>query len=566
MVADDIALSEYRQFGARTLPLHGNGAGGVKEYVGMRQLALAAALCGMVWAGEPSARALLKRGGRAEKRGNLAEAVLLYNQAAARGAVTAAARAEGLRARMLREGAGAAPAAAVAMPAQKIQMTGEADPAVFAPITDRELKEAREMLPPPELALPAGKFTVDWRQDPQKAWMELGRMLGLEVLFDGEYPEGGKEIRYRSAEQTGRQLLQGLSTATGSFVVPLAERRILVVKDTVQKRQEREPTVAVVLTLPDPTSTQEMQEAGRAVQQVMEIQKFAIDNTRRMVLMRDRVSKVRPAQKLFEQLLGARPSVVVELELYEMRRTGTTQAGIGLPTSAKLFWRRRFFNNDPDKIDPGAPMATFGGGNGLIGMTLADATVTATALKSFGTTVQRAFLQSVSGQPAQLLLGEKYPILTAGYFGTIGEGEQGFTPPPSFQFENLGLTMKVTPFVHDSEEMTLEVEAEFKLLTGAEINGIPILANRKFTSRVRMREGQWAMMGGLTQDSRTFNSTGIPGLMQLPGIGPVFRQNTVEVNDGQMLLLLKPRLLGAGTDLVPDAIHLGPEARPSMVY
>lgn len=211
-------------------------------------------------------------------------------------------------------------------------------------------------------------------------------------------------------------------------------------------------------------------------------------------------------------------------------------------------------------------MATFGAGNGLIGMTLADATVTATALKSWGTSLQRSFLQSVSGQPAQLLLGEKYPILTAGYFGDTSGGGDVFTPPPSFQFENLGLTLKVTPFVHDSDEMTLEVEAEFKLLTGAEINGIPILANRKFTSRVRMRDGQWAMLGGLAQDSLNFNKSGIPGLMQIPGIGPIFRNNTIEGNEGAVMVLMKPRLLSAGTDLVPGPIFLGSEGRPAMMF
>ena len=285
-----------------------------------------------------------------------------------------------------------------------------------------------------------------------------------------------------------------------------------------------------------------------------------------MVIMRDRVSKVRPAQKLFEQLLGARPAVVIEVELYEMRTTRSLEAGIGLPTSAKLFWLSRFLNNDPSKVDAGAPIATFGAGNGLIGMTIADATVTATATKNFGSSVQRAFVQSVSGQPAQLLLGQKYPILTGSYSSGAGVAETGLAFPPSFQFENLGLTLKVTPFVHDTEEMTLEVEAEFKLLSGAALNGIPILANRKFTSRVRMRDGQWAMLGGLSDDTRTYNRTGIPGLMQIPILGQAFRTNTVEGDEGAMMLLLKPRLLGSGTDMVPEAIFLGPEARPAMVY
>jgi PAS domain-containing protein len=535
--------------------------------LGLRLLFCLATAAALLCAGEPSARQLTKQGEKAEKRGSVAEAVLLYNQAAAKGSVEAGARAHSLMARIVREGSALSAAGAPSVQAA-VAAPPEVLDDVFTPITERDIKEARELLPPPELALPSNMFVVDLREPPQKIWESVGKLLGLEILFDGDYPLAGQPVRFQCGEQSARQVLHGLSAATGSFVVVLGPRKIMVVKDTTQKRQEREPTVAVLLTLPDPITTQELQEAARAVQQVMEIQKFAIDNTRHMVMMRDRVSKVRPAQKLFEQLLGARPSVVIELELYEMRATRSRELGIGLPTSSKLFWMSRFLNNDPDKIDPGAAMATFGAGNGLIGMTMANATVTATAMKSFGTSVQRAFVQSLSGQPAQLLLGEKYPILTGGFsFGTGSPNpDDGYVPPPSFQFENLGLTMKITPFVHDSEEMTLEVEAEFKLLTGAEINGIPILANRKFTSRVRIREGEWALLGGLTENASTYNSTGIPGLMRVPAIGPLLRTDTSDGSEGEVMLLLKPRLMSAGTDLAPEPIFLGPEGRPAMVF
>lgn len=538
-----------------TLTLHAGRGFCVKPFVGFCLRIALLSLATWTWAAEPSARALNKLAEKAEKSGSVAEAILLYNQAAAKGSLTGAMRARDLTGRILKDGTAAPLAVAAAAPAETLD-------AVFAPITDRDLREARELLPPPELALPTAPMVLDLRDDPRKLWLSAGKVLGLDVTFDQEYPESAQPVRFRCTEQTSRQVLHALSTATGSFVVPLGPKRILVVKDTTQKRQEREPTVSVVLTLPDPTTTQELQEAARAVQQVMEIQKFAIDNTRHMVLMRDRLSKVRPAQHLFEQLLGARPAVMIELELYEVRATGSTNFGLGLPTSAKLFWMSRILNNDPSKIDPGAPMATFGAGNTLMGLTLADATVTATALKGYGASVQRAFVQSINGQPAQLLLGEKYPILTGGFFGAQQAG--GYTPPPSFQFENLGLTMKVTPFVHGSEEMSLEVEAEFKLLTGAEINGIPILANRKFNSRIRIREGQWAILGGLAQDSNTLNISGIPGLMQIPGLGRLLRTNTLEADAGNVIMLLKPRLLSSGTDLAPGPIFLGPEARPAM--
>lgn len=515
---------------------------------------------------EPGPRSLARQAQKAEKSGSSAEAILLYNQAAARGDAGSAAKAEVLKGRLL----GALPVAQAAAPTP----TTEPAASEFDPITPADLREARELLPPPDLKFPPGNFTLDYNLTPRKLWETCGKLFGFEVLFDGDFPEAGQSIRFRSQEESARQILHALSAATGSFIVPHKPNRFMVIKDTQQKRQEFEPVVAIVLSLPDPITVQEMQETARTVQQVMEIQKFGVDNVRRMIIMRDRISKIRPTQALFEQLLGARPAVMIEMELYEVRTIYSNQFGTRLPTSSSLFWLSSLFNNDPSKVDTGSGARSFGSGDSMFGLTLGSATATATALKSYGKTLQKTFVQALNGQPAQLLLGEKYPVLTAGYFGDTGTGggavgspEELFRPPPSFQFENLGLAIKVTPFVHGEEEMSLEVEAEFKLLTGAEINGIPILANRKFTSRVRLKNDEWAVIGGLNQDTQTINKSGIPGLMHVPILGAALRTNNIESDNTSMLLVMRPRLLGLSpVSTATSAIFLGTESRPAMPF
>jgi general secretion pathway protein D len=520
--------------------------------------------CALALAGaEPSARQLRRQAAAAERAGNFELALFLYNQAISLdgGNAQDTARAGALVGSVTQQ----APASGAAAAAEIVRPDLEAppDPSIFQPITDREIRQARELLPPPELAMPAGVFDFDLRTGGRDLWNRIGTHFGFTVLFDDEYGEGGQPLRLRSEAQGARQTLQALAVATGSFAVPLGEKKILVVKDTVQKRQEREPTVAVVLSLPDPLNQQELQEAARVVQQVMEIQKFAIDGSRRMVLLRDRLSKVRPAQMLFEQLLGARPAVVVELEIFEMRSTRETEAGVRLPTAARIFNLSRLWNNVPET--PSAAYATFGAGRTVLGLEVADASVAATMLKSYGASRMRSFVQTISGMPATFLAGEKYPILTAGYFGDTSGGGDLFRPPPTFQFENLGVQLKITPVVHGTEEVTLEVESEFKLLTGAEINGIPVLSNRKFNSTIRVREGEWGVMAGLSMATQSVNVSGIPGLMQVPVLGPLLRTNTLQNEAAEALLVLKPRLLG----LPPSAratteIFLGPEGRPAM--
>ena len=53
----------------------------------------------------------------------------------------------------------------------------------------------------------------------------------------------------------------------------------------------------------------------------------------------------------------------------------------------------------------------------------------------------------MEGQPATLHVGEKYPIITSGYFGNTSGSGTVYTPPPTITFEDLGLLIKVTPHV-----------------------------------------------------------------------------------------------------------------------
>src|SRR5262249_42734380 len=121
--------------------------------------------------------------------------------------------------------------------------------------------------------------------------------------------------------------------ATSSFAVPITDKLILVAKDTRQKRNDVEPAVSVVVSIPQTITVQEAQELARSVQQVMEIKRFAIDSAHRLVVMNGPVSKIRPAQQLFNDLLTYRPQVTVELEFIEVSRSELRSLGLTVPSS-----------------------------------------------------------------------------------------------------------------------------------------------------------------------------------------------------------------------------------------
>ena len=131
-----------------------------------------------------------------------------------------------------------------------------------------------------------------------------------------------------------------------------------------------------------------------------------------------------------------------------------------------------------------------------------------------GRTLFRAQVRSVEGQAATLHIGQKFPVITQQYAGSVPAGTQGtvYAPPPSFTYEDLGVEVKVTPYIHGLEGVTLAVETSFQLLAGSSVNGIPIIGRRQFNTQIRLRDNEWAVVAGLKNPSFSKTTSGFWGL------------------------------------------------------
>lgn len=509
----------------------------------MRALPLVLSVCaGLALAGAADRASQLARDARkAESAGNHARAYMLWAQAAALDPNQPDywTRSQALRHRAIHVDTGAGAA---------IDDSSDA-------ITDDELRQAREPLPPKELKGQPGRRRIDSSGDPRRVFEEIAKLFGLDVVFDGDYPpaSSGPPVRIRIDSADYREALRALEAATSSFLVPIGERLFMVFKETPTKRQEAEPTVAVMVPIPTPVTIQEAQELARGVQQAMEIQRFAVDNTRRMALIRDRVSKVRPAQALFEDLMRHKAQVVVEIEFLDVSSSRSRSYGLNLQTSTILSVL-------------GASRLSLGGGPLSLGLAILDSQLIASMNESQARTLLKAEIRALDGQAATFHVGDRFPVLTSGYFGdTSGGTDELFRPPPSFTFEDLGLSVKVTPRVHAWDDVTIEIESEFKVLAGSSVNDIPVISNKKFISRIRVRAGEWVILAGLVNANEARTISGLAGLSSLPLLGPLLRNNSRFLDDSEALILLKPRVVSLPpADTPTRAYWVGTETRPRI--
>ncbi|MFN7992950.1 MAG: type II and III secretion system protein [Bryobacteraceae bacterium] len=532
-----------------------------QSFVRVLPLTLVFCLAANTWASEASD--LFKKGRKAEKAGQIARAYLMYTAAASLDPNNHEywSRSQALQTRAALE-AKISPQLAAAL--QHSEADEAEDPAeVLQAATARDLEEARKPLPPTELKGQPLRKDFQLRGDAKTLFDTVAKAYGLDCVFDGDY-QPARNIRFQMDDADYREALHGLEAVTGSFIVPLSDKLFMVVKDTPEKRKQEEPYAAIIVPLPEPTSTQDLTAMITAVQQACGIQKVAWDSQQNVVVMRDAISKIVPARQLFEDLLHPRAQVQFEMRFVEVSKSDTLKYGLSLPTSFPLYALSTFMNSAPKLASNLSGVLLFGGGSSLFGLGIANASLVASLSRSSGNVLLQASARSMDGQAATIHVGQRYPILTAGYFGPANFSRNGaYTPPPSFNFEDLGLSMKATPHVHDLHTVTLSLEAEFKVLAGAAVNGIPVISNRSLKSDVTLKMGEWVVVAGLlqSQDARTI--AGIAGASNVPLLGPLTRTTTHTTSEDNVLIMLRPSLLTPPPgEIVTHSFRMGSETRP----
>ncbi len=495
-----------------------------------------------------------------EKKGKIVEAYLLYAQAAALDPHDKKlwAHAEALQTR-------AALIAKVAPPATIStidSLDAESGGADVPPPTAEELKKDREPQPPAELTgAKPGRRNFDLRGDSKNLWENVTKEFGLEVVFDGDY-EPIRNLRFQVNDVDYRDALYALIAATNTFVVPISERVILVVKDDQAKRVSSSVNVAMEAPIPDPVSLQEAQELGKTVQQAMEIQRFYIDGAHRVAVFRDRLEKALPARLLFLQLLHRAPQVALDVQFLTTDKASDSNIGLMLPGSFSIGYFGKWFGNPTPLSASGVgSFLVFGGMKTLFGIAPFSGGLFAQGDNSLARSILQTELTTLDGQAVQFHVGDKYPIQSSSYTVGLAAGvNPGFAP--SFTFEDLGMILKITPKVHGVDEVSLELDVEFKAISGSGENGLPIISNRKFATTVRLRFDECAVVSGLMTKTEAVTLTGIAGLAGLPVIGPALSQTQKNKDVGEALLLIQPRLLSIpGSESVPHAIFVGAEGK-----
>jgi pilus assembly protein CpaC len=151
-------------------------------------------------------------------------------------------------------------------------------------------------------------------------------------------------------------------------------------------------------------------------------------------------------------------------------------------------------------------------------------------------------LTALSGETASFLAGGEFPIVVPQNTNQV-----------TVEFKPFGVALAFTPVVLENGRISLRVRPEVSQLstTGAvQISGftIPALSTRRAETTVELGSGQSFAIGGLLQNNITDTLNKVPGLGELPVLGALFRSDSFQRNESELVILVTPYLVKPVSD------------------
>jgi len=364
----------------------------------------------------------------------------------------------------------------------------------------------------------------------------IARLGGISLVFDPQFRDTPVTLDLRNASL--EDALNAVAGATRTFFRVTAPQTVIVVPDTAAKRREYEEEVVrtFYLSNADPKETMDM------LRLVLDARRLSLLTATNAIVIKDTPEHIVAASHMLAAIDKAKPEVIIDVQLLEVDRTRLLEYGLQIAS-------------------PNQP-----GINGSVTVAAdANQTLTLQMLKNLSasdillTNLPGLFyrllksdantrilanpqLRASEGATASARFGDRVPVPVT-TFTPIATGGTPQQPIVSFNYENIGVNIDITPRTHHDDDVTLLLNIAVTNISGTGFGGLPTFGNREIKTQIRLRDGETNLLAGLIRDDERRQVDGIPGLTDLPGVGRIFSNTTKNTQQTDIVLTLTPHIV-----------------------
>jgi general secretion pathway protein D len=410
----------------------------------------------------------------------------------------------------------------------------------------------------------------------------IGNLTSINITYDRDVQD--RLVTINLSGVTLEQALNQIMTMNQLSYKILSERSIFIFPDTGPKHAIYDEQVVRTFYVSHADATELVQTLGTIMRLPgMAIQPAIIANkTANTITVRATASVVQIIEKIIQQNDKPRAEIVVDVEILEVDRIRTKAYGINLSEySLGTIFSPEVSPNNATTTTAGGTGTTAGGatvggtqttagtgsstppsgvrspppfnlntisrGVSTSDFYLAVPTAIVNFLESDSHTriIAKPQIRGAEGAKFTLKLGDKIPVISTSYT-PIATGGAGVNPLSSYQYQDVGVNLDMTPRVTLEGDILLDLTIEDTsrkadvIIAGV---NIPSFGQRTVTTRLRLRDGESNLLAGLLQENTQESIKGFPGAIHVPILKQLFSGNNKAIDQTDIVMLLTPHIV-----------------------
>jgi general secretion pathway protein D len=153
-------------------------------------------------------------------------------------------------------------------------------------------------------------------------------------------------------------------------------------------------------------------------------------------------------------------------------------------------------------------------------------------------------IMTLDNQEAEIIVGQNVPFRTGSTASSTNAN-----PFTTITREDVGITLKVKPHIHDGEAIRLEVEATAESVAQTSVDGSAdlITNKRSIKTMILSANKETIVLGGLIRDDVREVVSKVPLLGDIPLIGWLFRSKSTNTVKSNLMVFLRPTIVSNST-------------------
>jgi len=151
-------------------------------------------------------------------------------------------------------------------------------------------------------------------------------------------------------------------------------------------------------------------------------------------------------------------------------------------------------------------------------------------------------LRGIDGEEITFMVGDEVPVPET-QFQAIAAGGINSSPVTTYRYRNVGVEIKITPFIHQNNEVTLKTKLTINFISSGASSSFPTFGKREIENKIRLKEGETNIIGGLLRDDVRGSLNGIPALARIPLLGKLFGNSEKNISQTDLIFSITPKII-----------------------